>query len=684
MSRFIFAGDTVLDKEKSVNGGILTEDIFEQFENPGIDYFCVNLESVAEGIALNETPGIKFTHNSISALRNSGINIVNLANNHTFDCGIEGLNKTIGALNCNSIQFFGASLNSEKVYKPLILDTEDGLKIAMFGAEHRYYGNSIFDEEPGVADIESEKLILEILDIRPKVDYIILNAHCGLEGTTLVLEHWKNKYRFFIDIGVDLIVGHHPHVVQEMEIYKDRYIFYSLGNFIFDLDEKYKTWVDFSWYKGAILVVDFDKDKIKVEAYGGEYDGRKFHTGGVLNLEKSTEDRTFIINEFEQYLSALRDANRAQKPDYKTLHHYLALDEQGLLMRECLERDNRDYLTLPYRNDTFKLYIKPIIIWGTGKNGMAMYGFLKSKGFKVLGFIDGLIENGKKIVISGIDERVYSVLEAKLIKEEYLIVIASNQKNEISKQIKKADLGDDFFYYKDVYDLIMHDEIDCFNNFDFDFLPAKISDLEDECRILKSKSEDSPVILYLHGAGSNGNDNIRQVSGMGNILKAFKKLHEEKDFELIVPQCPFSQMWMDGFNYECGEFSLKNVYNTEISDRIAEFLIEQYPGRRKMIMGYSCGGFAAWYLILKHHDLFGKALVVSAGPDLEADINDISTEITLVHGGNDDVVSPLGDKKADLPGCENLKYIEFENLSHQLPYEVTKDEWVEIFNKVLL
>ena len=85
-----------------------------------------------------------------------------------------------------------------------------------------------------VLDKIKKRASLDIADVKKEHDLVFLNVHWGEEYNTLPTARQKNLAHKFIDAGADLIIGHHPHVTQPMEIYKEKPIFYSLGNFIFD------------------------------------------------------------------------------------------------------------------------------------------------------------------------------------------------------------------------------------------------------------------------------------------------------------------------------------------------------------------------------------------------------------------------------------------------------------------
>jgi poly-gamma-glutamate synthesis protein (capsule biosynthesis protein) len=87
---------------------------------------------------------------------------------------------------------------------------------------------------------------------KKKLDYLVVQVHAGVEDIDLPLPEWRVRYRELIDLGTDIIVGHHPHVPQGWEIYKGKYIFYSLGNFYMDSSNK-------KYDKSFILSLSLDR-----------------------------------------------------------------------------------------------------------------------------------------------------------------------------------------------------------------------------------------------------------------------------------------------------------------------------------------------------------------------------------------------------------------------------------------
>ena len=155
---------------------------------------------------------------SVEGLKNAGFDALNLANNHFANQRQSGMDLTFDILNKNDIGYFGTA------NQPLIKTIKD-VKIAFLGYTEATSGVAVMDVEQAKLDIAAAKT---------QADLIIVSMHSGYEYTPYTNNHQIEFARAAIDAGADIIIGHHPHVVQAIEDYNGKKIFYSLGNFIFD------------------------------------------------------------------------------------------------------------------------------------------------------------------------------------------------------------------------------------------------------------------------------------------------------------------------------------------------------------------------------------------------------------------------------------------------------------------
>ncbi len=193
----------------------------------------------------------------VEILKDAGIDIVTIANNHIYDYGPQGLFDTITNLSKGNIYYIGAGRNIFEARHPVIFYIK-GKKVAFFA----YYGtHKHSDSYPATADsagtaMRRLKIIKEdIARFRDQVDVVIVNFHWGIEKAELPGKDQISFAHQVINYGADLIVGHHPHVLQGIEKYKNKIIAYSLGNFIFGGNSR-KT------YNTAVLQIDISGDTI--------------------------------------------------------------------------------------------------------------------------------------------------------------------------------------------------------------------------------------------------------------------------------------------------------------------------------------------------------------------------------------------------------------------------------------
>ncbi len=168
-----------------------------------------------------------------AALKNAGFNVVSLANNHTLDYGAEGLAQTLEALDSVGIQYAGAGSDLKAARRPVIFEV-DNQRVAILAysvtlPENFYAGKN----RPGTAFAHEEHVRDDVLAARLQADIVLVSFHWGQEGKTDLRDYQTRLGRLAIDSGASAVIGHHPHILQGIERYKDGIILYSLGNFTF-------------------------------------------------------------------------------------------------------------------------------------------------------------------------------------------------------------------------------------------------------------------------------------------------------------------------------------------------------------------------------------------------------------------------------------------------------------------
>ncbi len=174
----------------------------------------------------------------IPALKKSGFTMVSIANNHILDQGIKGIKNTLHYLNKYNMDFIGVNSDESSARSGLIKNI-DGIKIG-FIAYSGYLNYKVPKKQKGfyINRLYNKKnVIQDIVSIKKKCRYLIMIVHSGKEYSPVPLKKDIRLLKEYINSGVDLIIRHHPHILQKAEkiISKDKrecYIFYSLGNFI--------------------------------------------------------------------------------------------------------------------------------------------------------------------------------------------------------------------------------------------------------------------------------------------------------------------------------------------------------------------------------------------------------------------------------------------------------------------
>jgi poly-gamma-glutamate synthesis protein (capsule biosynthesis protein) len=172
----------------------------------------------------------------LPALKSVGITHAALANNHTCDQGREGIESTFINLTANGIIPLGAGCNETKACDPIFVN-KGKIKVALFNSVLVPLENWMYlSDSYGICQSSVDELCGKIQNTKmvEKKCHVVIILHWGAEYATDPMPEQRYYARKLIDAGADVIIGHHPHVIQPTEIYKDKHIFYSLGNFVFD------------------------------------------------------------------------------------------------------------------------------------------------------------------------------------------------------------------------------------------------------------------------------------------------------------------------------------------------------------------------------------------------------------------------------------------------------------------
>lgn len=229
-----FTGDLVLQEVKKA-----PEVIFKKFTNKiqsNKIKLCVNLENplILEGMqAIKNKTVLCAYEEQVKYLNFLSPYLVNLSNNHINDFGNRACEYTFEILKKNQLNYFGASYHTEFNYS--FIDKE--IKVVFLAYTTRssdFTGSELFARENFIGVFEPDFEQINLYRNKYPEYKIVVNIHWGIEDIKFPeVEKRKLGYKL-IDSGVDLIIGHHPHIIQPYELYKGKYIFYSLGNFYFN------------------------------------------------------------------------------------------------------------------------------------------------------------------------------------------------------------------------------------------------------------------------------------------------------------------------------------------------------------------------------------------------------------------------------------------------------------------
>lgn len=213
-----------------------------------------------------------------------------LANNHIMDYGNSSFEKTVNYLNAENIKLYGAGTEENNYNNPAIIESGNK-KIALLGyccpSTHPNFGGKGIN---GVAEICEDRISQDIESAKLKSDFVIVQLHWGDEEISVAKPCDVMLAKRIVDLGADLIIGHHAHVIQPIEFYKGKAIFYGLGNFIFpDLDVP--SHFDGDNFLGRYvkkqnkhnktsIVVEL-KDEFQLDFYTTKFDGKKVYKNKV-------------------------------------------------------------------------------------------------------------------------------------------------------------------------------------------------------------------------------------------------------------------------------------------------------------------------------------------------------------------------------------------------------------------
>ena len=236
--RMLFVGDIMLDElpGKVIAQGKNPFAAFQkQFKQADLSFG--NLECVVGLSGKREDKPFTFmAHPRVLKILKTHFSAVSLANNHSGDFGPKAFETMLGLLEKEKLPYFGGGRDLRSAHAPYIVE-KNGHKIAILGYDD-FLPRSFeaLEDKPGVAWADADQVAFDIRHAKEKLgaDIVITYPHWGWEHEPQASKHQEELARIMIDAGADAVVGGHPHVTQNIDIYKGKPIFYSLGNFVFN------------------------------------------------------------------------------------------------------------------------------------------------------------------------------------------------------------------------------------------------------------------------------------------------------------------------------------------------------------------------------------------------------------------------------------------------------------------
>jgi len=254
-----------------------------------------NLECTlpGDGSMVPTEPRVISTEEMVRAIQPAGFHVVSLGNNHAFDCLQPGFHRLRSMLDEMGIAHFGAGDNLEEAAAPAVVEAR-GIRAAFLGVADERSGARPFAtaDHWGVAPLDLDRLTGQIRELRGDVHHVIVSPHWGEERFLIPSPDQVELARSLVDAGASMLLGHHPHVVQGLELRRGRPIVYSLGNFV-ACEVPYADGDAVHWNRtertGCVLAAELTGDAVRDVRQYPTYDD-----GARIRLDKSPFGRRRI------------------------------------------------------------------------------------------------------------------------------------------------------------------------------------------------------------------------------------------------------------------------------------------------------------------------------------------------------------------------------------------------------
>ena len=288
----VLLSDHVLNAYSRAGGisGVLDQNYRNAIQS--VDYFAVNEEfpfSSRGTQAADKQYTFRLAPEKVSLFQEMGIDAVTLANNHALDYGVDALLDTCEVLDGAGILHTGAGKDLNAAKQPVVFE-KNGQKVALIGATRVIpeAGWAATNGHPGMLssyEVSVEPLLQQIASCHADGEKVVVLIHWGIERDEKPQEYQRALAKRYIDAGADLVIGSHPHVLQGIEYYKGKPIFYSLGNFVFGS----------SIPKTMLVQVEFQGENLSLRLLPGT------SSGGYTRMLTDSGEMT----QFYQYLESI-------------------------------------------------------------------------------------------------------------------------------------------------------------------------------------------------------------------------------------------------------------------------------------------------------------------------------------------------------------------------------------------
>lgn len=273
------------------------------------DLAFYNQESILGGtsLGLSSYPTFNSPQEFGDAMVDAGFNLVSLANNHTMDKGVKAIESSCNYWKTKDVLTAGSYCSGEDADNIQVKE-KNGIKYALLAYTYGTNGISVPQDKPYLVNLYSdEKAKADIEKVRDKVDLLIVSMHWGTEYRSEPTDEQKREAEYLSSLGVDIIIGTHPHVIEPITYIGNTLVIYSLGNFISaqTTSNDYNTIVELMTSVDVVKTTKNGQSEIKLENLNNEL---------LYNYYKKGSSWTdFKVIPFSQM-------NESYNPDYKRLY----------------------------------------------------------------------------------------------------------------------------------------------------------------------------------------------------------------------------------------------------------------------------------------------------------------------------------------------------------------------------